>query len=149
MTKEKVVELVVKFWSNTLEFQTACSNGANDQANMLSNALATLIKMQNMVYDQDKLAKFREILTDKINKELEYRKWLPIHVDYHPDIILQDSAIAAGIKVTPLATFPFKTSTAIENMGVDNWVATVTNGYGAQRLELKDEDFDSKGRYVR
>lgn len=149
MTKEHAIELIVKFWRNTLKFEGVCSNGATDNANALANALSSLFHMKQTCSITDKqLDDFENNLTERIEFVLANDvDCVRNMVDYDPDRMLFDSATAAGITVT-MSTFPFKTYTCLDKTSGDNWVPSVKNGYQKEWLNLTDEMFTPEGKFI-
>lgn len=149
MTKEHAIELIVKFWRNTLKFEGVCSNGATDNANALANALSSLLHMKQTCSITDKqLDDFEKNLTERIEFVLANggdHVWNI--VDYNPDRMLGDSATAAGITVT-MSTFPFKTYTRLDKTSEDDWTPSVKNGYQGEWLDLTDEMFTPEGKFI-
>jgi hypothetical protein len=116
-----------KWWRNVLENRNV--GDAKLEENNAAWNLFRFFTAQEESRPTEDLDRFEEILTSKIEKNLEKGDFC-IGVDYDPDLILANSAKEAGLRIG-FGGWPFKTV-----MWIDDTKIEVKEGYGAPCKEI-------------
>lgn len=124
---EGQVAAAVDWWAMSLK-RPKFDNGDDSQQGAVTMMFAM---MGNKPVGAEKLKQFRISLRKRLEAN-EAAARTGIHVDYHPDQILRDSAIEAGINPS-ITSFSWKTMMWFKSGGVQ-----VSAGYGAPIQTIYD-----------
>lgn len=111
------------WWGNRLKGNIHHDNGSNDEGSIVAGMLAD---MMTEPLSDDTIEKFKKILVEKILAENS--EMVDLYVDYHPDSLLAEAAMEAGIDEM---SFPWKTGVRISSGTV-----RVSDGYGTRFVEI-------------
>lgn len=123
MISREVAEVMAKWWGEKVSGKIVHDNGDKSFHSSFAGALAD--SMATQITDEAK-----KIFIDALIEEIvSGEKFVNcIGCDYHPDKILADAAIKAGINEF---NFPWKTYMYIGHDPCGNIIVTVREGYGS------------------
>lgn len=120
--KEQTAQRAAKWWADQLRGPAKLDNGDRSEKGAMTAVLAMMLQdVERSRIDTDKIS----IFESELAKILQERNPFSFGVDYHPDHILSDAAVAAGIDLG-MSTLPWKTSMKFNDDDV-----RVSCGYGA------------------
>ena len=111
MLFKEVSDIAAEWWLSQLqidELEKVSRAGLQDPTEVALLALSNMVKRENISREQAE--KFKLILSDKIIHELEKKGEINFGCDYHPQGILAEAALEAGIKTN----FPYKTHMCVK-----------------------------------
>ena len=128
MIPKEVAEVMAKWWGEKVSSKVIHDNGDRSFSSSIAGALAD--SMATQITDETK-----KIFIDSLTEEIvSGEKFVDcIGCDYHPDKILADAAIKAGIKEF---NFPWKTYMYVGHDPCGSIIVTVREGYGSSPEDI-------------
>lgn len=128
--KPETAQKAAKWWADQLRTVEMPDNGEQSLAGMQTTLIASRLQEIEKRKQTPALIDAWEVaLADAIGK-IENRHTVYIGVDYHPDTLLDESAISVGLDLG-MTTLPWKT-----NMWIEGDRVRVAKGYRAEVVDL-------------
>ena len=138
--KKDMALTMAKWWGERVDGSAHHDNG--DYGNLASAFAGIMADSLNQFADESQINRFVDILSDKIQKEIEKRTWgsLNLSSDYGPCRMLSEAAKEAGISTN---NFPWKTSMNACFYEGEDPVVSVSAGYRAPWVQIWPKEVTS------